>query len=330
METPSSAETFWDREVVDPTHTSWMQNPRVADYILQSISGSERGLWPVDWFERWLSGRRFKRGLSIGCGTGPLERDVVRRGLVEKIDAFDGSTNSLRVAREAAVAEGLLPRIRYYAADFNRPSLPKKLYDVVFVHQALHHVTRLERLMSAIMEALTEDGILYLDEYIGPSRTQWNEKRIRRHRAIFESTPGEAKLSDTLLLPVQKYDPSEAVRSAEIMPRLRVGFDIKAVRGYGGNLLSVLCPLIDFDRTPGGVDAIIREEKQLLATGEPPFYAVIVARPKKGDEAGRAISTYAVLDLTSHVQRTLTPPWLRELAFRAKRKFFRVILRRKP
>ncbi|HSP15012.1 MAG TPA: hypothetical protein VLV78_09690, partial [Thermoanaerobaculia bacterium] len=63
-----SAENFWDREVVAPTHTSWMEHPRIREYILRSISRHEEGLWPVDWFMLWLKGRRFARGLSIGCG----------------------------------------------------------------------------------------------------------------------------------------------------------------------------------------------------------------------------------------------------------------------
>ena len=61
-----SAENFWDREVAAPTHTSWMEHPRVREYILQSISGSLEGLWPVDWFMRKIGARRFGRGLSIG------------------------------------------------------------------------------------------------------------------------------------------------------------------------------------------------------------------------------------------------------------------------
>src|SRR5512142_1331767 len=104
-----TAEHFWDREVAAPTHTSWMEHPRVREYILRSIARSNNGLWPVDWFMTWLAGRTFARALSIGCGTGPFERDVVRKNLVDRIDAFDGSTNSLRIARELARTEGMAP-----------------------------------------------------------------------------------------------------------------------------------------------------------------------------------------------------------------------------
>ena len=63
-----------------PTHVSWMADPAVRAYINRSISGSPQ-TWPIDWFVEWLRGKRFERGVSIGCGTGPLERDLIRRGL---------------------------------------------------------------------------------------------------------------------------------------------------------------------------------------------------------------------------------------------------------
>jgi SAM-dependent methyltransferase len=289
-----TAEHFWDREVVAPTHTSWMEHPRVREYILRSITRSEQGLWPVDWFMRWLGPRRFERALSIGCGTGPFERDVVKKNLVGHIDAFDGSTNSLRIARDLADKEGILPRIHYFAADFNRPHLRRSAYDIVFIHQALHHVVGLEKLLREILFTLKSGGLLYLDEYIGPSRNDWNRRLIRPHRQIFERIPPEARRTAKLDLPIQADDPSEAVRSSEILSRLAIGFDIVELRGYGGNLLSVLYPAVDFQRAPAALESIIAEEQKILAAGEMPYYAVIVAKPKEGSAGIAASRRYRV------------------------------------
>jgi SAM-dependent methyltransferase len=275
-----TAENFWDREVVAPTHTSWMEHPLVRNYIMTAISGSEPGLWPVEWFIRWANGRRFDRGLSVGCGTGPFERDVVRKSVVDRVDAFDGSTNSLRIATETARDEGLSSRLRYFAADFNEPFLPRTTYDVVFIHQALHHVAKLEKLLRSVLHALKPGGVLYLDEYIGPSRSDWNDELIAPHRRIFDTLPAAARRTETLPLPIQHDDPSEAIRSSEIMEQLRIGFDVRAMRGYGGNLLSVLFPAVDFARTP--IDAVISEERNALASGERSYYAVIIAEPRRG------------------------------------------------
>ncbi len=282
MRRDADIEKFWDREVVAPSHRSWMADPIIRDYINQSISDSDEPLWPMDWFARWLCGRRFRRALSIGCGSGALERDLVSRNLVDSIDAFDGSTNSLRVARETAEQEGLALRIRYFAADFNEPVLPPRRWDAVFIHQAAHHVRKLEKLFRAVLLALKPDGILYLDEYIGPSRNHWNPETVADHRRVFNAYPDAAKRLPELPGPIEVNDLSEAIRSAEIVPQLAIGFDTAVMRPYGGNLLSVIYPHIDFGMVPGGIEALIEREKKVLASGEMPYYAIIVAKPKRG------------------------------------------------
>ena len=304
-----SAGDFWDREVVAPTHTSWMEHPRVREYIARSISRSEEGLWPVDWFMRWLGPRRFSRALSIGCGTGPFERDVVRKNLVERVDAFDGSITSLHIAQETAHREGLSSRIRYFAADFNRPALPRRRYDIVFIHQALHHVEKMEKLLRATLLSMTRGGILYLDEYIGPSRFDWSDPLIAPHQAIFADVPASARRAHALPLPIQGDDPSEAFRSAEIMSQVPIGFDVQEIRGYGGNLLSVLYPFVDFDRAGEALDLVISEEQRLLASGEEPYYAVILATPKRGFRKLVASARYFTEPKLKRIGREVSAVW---------------------
>ncbi|HUP48464.1 MAG TPA: hypothetical protein VNA04_06715 [Thermoanaerobaculia bacterium] len=89
---PDGARRFWDREVIETRHVSWLEHPLVRDYVNDVIGG-----WPMDWFERRLGRRRFERALSIGCGSGALERDVILRGICRRVDAFDGSVTSLRL-----------------------------------------------------------------------------------------------------------------------------------------------------------------------------------------------------------------------------------------
>jgi len=281
MSDVTRAGDFWDREVVDPVHTSWMEDLRIRERINAMIGGTEP-MWPIDWFDRWLGGRKFERGLSIGCGTGPLERDLVKRGLCKSIDAFDGSVHSLLIAQRAAREAGLSDRIRYFASDFNRPALPRKRYDIVFFHQSLHHVGKLEKLYRAVLLALKPGGHLYLDELIGPSRTQWTDALAAAQREVYGTIPRDLKTMDEMPFPIQPDDPSEAIRSGEIMEQLRIGFDIEELRGYGGNLLAVLYPLIDWHRAPEDlIPRLMREEDRLLEK-EQSYYAIVVARPARG------------------------------------------------
>ena len=275
-----SAGAFWDREIVEQTHVSWMNDPRVRDYIHEMIGGSTP-MGAGDWFVTRLNGRTFERGLSIGCGVGNLEREAIRRGVCQRMDAFDGSVHSLRIARRDAEKEGYADRIHYFASDFNRPVLPRNTYDIVFFNQSLHHVGKLEKLFRATLRAMKPDAVLYLDEYIGPSRTQWNDEVLAPHRSAFAGLPAEARKGEFLPFPIQYDDPSEAIRSGEIVEQLKIGFEIEEMRNYGGNLLAVLYPMIEWKRAPQDLIArLIDRDRDMLRNGS--YYAVIVARPSRG------------------------------------------------
>lgn len=291
MSNPPKAGDFWDREIVAQTHVSWMQHPRVREYINRLIGNGEMR-WPFDWFVEYLGARRFRRGLSIGCGGGALERDLIKRGICETVDAFDGSTHSLYLASQEAEKEGFGKRIRYFAADFNEPAFPRSTYDVVFFHQSLHHVAKLEKLMRAVMRTLTRDGLLYVDEYIGPSRTDWSEELIAPHRAVAASLPEGVVPNPDLGLPIQADDPSEAVRSGEIEEQLAVGFDLLARRDYGGAILSVLFPNIDANAADESVlDQLIAADRAMLERGNS-YHAVMVLRAKRGLSGAVARANY--------------------------------------
>ncbi|HET7705943.1 MAG TPA: class I SAM-dependent methyltransferase [Thermoanaerobaculia bacterium] len=277
MSGPPDARQFWDREILEQSHVSWLEHPLIRAYVNEQIGG-----WPFDWFERWLGGRRFERALSIGCGAGALERDLVRRGICANIDAFDGSVGSLRLARQEAVASGMAGRIRYFASNFNEPVLPRRKYDLVLFHQSAHHVAKLEKLYRALLRSMKSDAILYLDEYVGPSRHDWSDELLAEHRRVFASLPREVRDGDALPYPIQDDDPSEAIRSSEIEHQLVFGFKTLERRPYGGTLLSVIFPRL----RPGAGDDVVRrlidEEKRMLREGHDSYYKIIVARPRRG------------------------------------------------
>lgn len=254
----------------------------VRTYLNHLIGGDEP-LWPIEWFERWAGQRRFDRALSIGCGAGALERQLIERGVVRSIDAFDGSVVSLREARRAADATGHGDRIRYFAADFNEPALPRRRYDIVFFHQSAHHVGKLEKLNRAVLRTLKPDGLVYLDEYVGPSRFDWKDDLVTAQRAEFAAIDPALRLRDDLPYPIQEDDPSEAIRSSDIEGQLRIGFDVIARRPYGGTLLSLVVPQLRVERlTPHDVLRLIDRERALLAGGHRSYYAIVVAKPKRG------------------------------------------------
>lgn len=317
------AAAFWDREVINPTHVSWMAHPAVRRYINSSISG-DPGCWPIDWLVRTFPGLHVSSALSVGCGTGALERDLLSRGICESMVAFDGSQVSIDIACSEAQNAGLAHRVTYYVADFNKPRLPVSAYDAVFFHQSAHHVAKLEKLFRAVLRALKPGGMLYLDEFVGPSRSDWNDERVGVLRTVNALLPPEVRLHDELPLPIQCDDPSEAIRSSEILEQVGLGFEIEHLRGYGGNILSVLFEAM---RNPGDdlVDQLIAAEQEILRAGEPPFHAVIVARPKGGVRKALASVRYLIepkVSLRNAVAgaRYFAEPKLKRLVRRVRRR----------
>ncbi|HVE71634.1 MAG TPA: class I SAM-dependent methyltransferase [Thermoanaerobaculia bacterium] len=274
------ATSFWDREIHEPQHSSWLHDWWLREYANEQIGG-DMPLWPMDWFQRWLEGRTFERALTIGCGTGGLERDLVRRNIVASIDALDGSIASLAVAKKLATDEGLQTRIRYYAGDFNAPALPRRTYDLILFQQSAHHVLRLEKLFRVVLHALKPGGLVYLDEYVGPSRFDWTEAMMEPYRRIYFSLDPSLRAWEELGVPVMVADPSEAVRSSDIEKQLAIGFDVAARRPYGGNLVSVLYPALT--SLPADVrEQLLAEERRWLAAGAGSFHTVLVIRSKRG------------------------------------------------
>ena len=294
------ASRYWDREVIAQEYQSWMSHPRVRWAINSAVSGSPHE-WPLDWFASWLKGRTFRRGLSIGCGAGSLERDLLQRGICEEIDAFDGSSESIRIAREEAAKAGFGDRIHYSIGNFNEPQLPRDAYDIVFAHQSLHHVAKLEKLFRAVLRALKREGLFYIDEYVGPSSQQWNARTFASHRALYDMIPEAQRRVSVLPLPIEVEDPSEAIRSDEILPELLAGFDILERRDYGGNLLGPIFPYID--QSDALIDSLITAEQELLSAGQPSFYTIAIARPKKSRLAASA--RYFVLPKVKRAMREI-------------------------
>ncbi|MDI9548519.1 MAG: class I SAM-dependent methyltransferase [Chloroflexota bacterium] len=114
----------------------------------------------------------------------------------------------------------------------------------------------------------------------------------RRHRAI---AAGERPVKETALPTLRSViavDPSEAVRSAEILPVLETLFEIVEYRPLGGTILQFLLADIagNFVDEAGEqlLEILFQLEDALMASGDlPSDFALIVARPRIGGSAMR-------------------------------------------
>lgn len=99
-------------------------------------------------------------------------------------------------------------------------------------------------------------------------------------RRFWDSTHRQVR---RVRLPVDRRDPSEAVRSSEIPAALRERFEVVVERPYGGNLLAPLLPNLELERLTENehvawIDRWVAEEDERMARGEPSYYLAAVYR----------------------------------------------------
>jgi len=219
----------------------------------------------------------FHRVLVPGCGTGELERDLLAKNLCRHIDAFDVSETQVAAARDRARAAGVEDRIDYRCCTMDRFT-PSGVYDACFFHAALHHFDRPRDVLRRIKQWLAPGAIVYLDEYVGPSRQQWNRRSFAAARAVYSILPEACRHRRRLAIPgllAKLSDPSESIASDEILAAVEAELEILVRRDYHGFILQPIWTQIE--HSPVLVRALIDIERA-LAPFHPTWFAVLIGR----------------------------------------------------
>ena len=220
------------------TGGAWHQHPLVVRTYKQRLaSGSESFVAHI----REKYGVRAKC-LSIGCGDGGIEVEMVQAGLCETMEGIDLSP----------VPAELRERVKFSVRNAEK-DLEEQGYDLVLFTHALHHIFDLEAMSTAIRDRIMDPtkGILVLEEYVGPVRWQFPPthlnamadllKRLEadypervqhiRQNPLWDGnafTPPDAES-------IKKDDPSETIRSNEIIPVLSQYFALVESVPLGGS-----------------------------------------------------------------------------------------------
>jgi len=233
--------------------SNWLEAPLVQrNYVHPAFHGRETEL---NWLD-WVAGRFFQepveRALSLGCGDGGLERQAAELGIAERLVGLDLSPLAAAVARRHAADAGLGGRIAYAVADLDRLALQPRTCDAVLAAMSLHHVKALERTLDQVHAALRPDGLLVLNEYVGPSQLQWSIRQLALANLVLAMMPlrlrrgvASAGIKWAVWRPplrkLKRDDPSEAIRSAEIPGLVAQRFEILRRIDYGG---AIFLPLL--------------------------------------------------------------------------------------
>ncbi len=227
----------------------WLDSALVLEEIVQGRqTGSPTTNWLVGLIER-LAIPKDARWLSLGCGAAGTEIWIAKLGLAGSIEARDASPAALETARRTSAAEGV-SNVTFDTIDLNDARLPRRAYDVVLMNMSLHHVKELDRLLGRAAAALRPDGHFLANEFVGARQFQFPEAQLAVVRDLLAAMP-ERLRDDGSGVPKAAYhsfplehwnlhDPSEAVRSDQILDAVGRHFEIVFRADYGGTVLALL------------------------------------------------------------------------------------------
>jgi 2-polyprenyl-3-methyl-5-hydroxy-6-metoxy-1,4-benzoquinol methylase len=247
---------LWGRKAREKSETEdwrlryWQAHPITLRHINRLITGDETEGW-LQFTKRRFLPEAAGHGLSLGCGHGWVEREAIRLDLCRSFDGLDISEEALEVARGQAREAGLDDLVAYRQADLNTVELEPNAYDVVIAAQVLHHVDALERLVDQVAASLSPGGLFVVNEYIGPARFQWLDKTQTLMNRMLDVLPEELKthpvngfvkhrMDRAPAEEIARVDPSESIRSDEIVATLESRFDVLYRADFGGTLLQFL------------------------------------------------------------------------------------------
>ena len=224
-------------------HDNFLSHPLVQGYVSIRAFGN---LTPhldavvTQIRERTRPGARV---FSPGCGPADKELALAAALPDRHFVATDITPQILDGARAQARRRNL-SNIEFELSDFNRLELPPRSFDAILGLGAVHHVEALEQFWSQCRQALRPGGVVLAQEFVGPNRMQWRPIQVEHgNRVLRDLVPKEHKVHHhcvvtTPVAEMCKLDPSEAVRSEDLLPTCKAaGFTILGYASAGCALL---------------------------------------------------------------------------------------------
>jgi SAM-dependent methyltransferase len=288
------------RNAAEPSH--WINNQLISAHLDRLVTGGESTYW-LQWLLcDYLRDRpTIGRSLSVCCGDGAHELLLHASRKVQFVRGFDISEGALEQAREKFRRAGADPgSFLFEVRDANDLRLDDDPFDLILSTGALHHVTELEDLLDKLHALLAPDGYFVLLEYVGPNRFQWTDRQCELINGVLaQLDPRYLRRGrrPTLYPPpipaLMAVDPSEAVRSEDVLPLVRERFRVEYEAQFNGTLMHMLYPQLNAKLANRGrrdFDSIVRLllffEDVLIRSGVlASDFAFLICRRK--DEAGR-------------------------------------------
>lgn len=235
----------------------------------------------------------FDRAISIGCGAGAKELQLINTGLVKHFDLYEISPTRVDQGKRLAHQQAVSDRVSF----FTENAFDKKLgsYELVYWNNALHHMLDVEAAIAWSREHLVPGGWFVMDDFVGPSRFQWSDENLSHATRVRSLLPDRflynpADLSQKLPIEIRrptvesmiKDDPTEAADSDRIVSSVKKMFPNAVVIPTGGALynLALNDVIAHFDESSEDLSLLqsILMSDELLAHAGMTHYATAFAQ----------------------------------------------------
>lgn len=275
LATPTRADNAWDRLMDETQHRRFVESHASAlkgmhAYYNRRVVGHENLHYLHYFLQKYLAGRSNLAIGSYGSGGGHLERTLIDMGFpCALIEGFELNPRLVDASNKKAAEIGA-PHLKYYVSDLNNPNLPVGRYDVGIFFHSLHHVERVEECLAAAKESLKDDGLLLVVDFVGATQHQWTDQQLaiaqgllqalpKRYRVVGNRRQIKSKIRRPSICEVVRADPSEAIRSEDLLPALRAQFNELELKSLGGTILNHV-----FGDIAGNFDEEREEDRRLI------------------------------------------------------------------
>ncbi len=230
----------------------WWQSQRVIEHINflvcgKKIPGASQGL--IEVLKRdYNFCIPFGKGISVGCGTGQKEINLVKLGIVETFFLYELSDERIKIGRDLVEKQGLADNVHFVHGDAFEVIERKESFDFVHWNNSLHHMMNVSEAVEWSKGILKKGGLFYMDDFIGATRFQWSDRQLEMATAVREIFRDSKYLIDprdkAKLLPSQIHrpnagslardDPSEAADSSNILEAVKKFFPNAFLQETGG------------------------------------------------------------------------------------------------
>lgn len=246
-----TAAQHWSQKTAtaSPPRVRWWQSDTIVRHVNKRICGKALpglGAGDIEMIRSRFPGQSFPRAISIGCGSGAKEMDLIRSGLVGTFDLYELSEIRVAQGLERAKKLGLSARVifRNEIPDFDRAA---ETYDLMYWNNALHHMLDVDAAVSWSQRVLKSRGVFFMNDFVGPTRMQWSDRTLdiasgvraalpERYlwdpRVPGKQIPREVKRPDPAGLAAG--DPTKAADSSRILESVRRYFPDAQIKLTGG------------------------------------------------------------------------------------------------